>query len=133
MSFTRREKFNYFNNLVCIPKGLENHYTTIDLQNESCVTGKIKEVDGYMNINMENVFFYDCRGIEHYFENFFVRARLIRYVHIPKDQRAEDIIKNQMGSLTTRRTEKLRDNLKIKRAKQKHQETLQNIAFDLNK
>lgn len=43
-------------------KSLEGHYTTVDLRNESCVTGLVSFVDGFMNIELEDVIFYDPRG-----------------------------------------------------------------------
>jgi hypothetical protein len=45
---SKREKFFLFNGLVCLVQGLEGKYTTVDLRNESCVTGKIEQVDGYV-------------------------------------------------------------------------------------
>lgn len=52
----------YFNTLAGLVKNLENRFTTIDLRNEVCVTGKIVRVDAHMNIEMEDVIFYDMRG-----------------------------------------------------------------------
>jgi hypothetical protein len=43
---SKREKFNLFNGLLCLVQSLEGKYTTVDLRNESCVTGKIEQVDG---------------------------------------------------------------------------------------
>lgn len=45
---SRREKFFLINGLVCLVQGLEGRCTTVDLRNESCVTGKIEQVDGYV-------------------------------------------------------------------------------------
>jgi len=42
---TKQEKYFLFNGLVCLVQGLEGRYTTIDLRNESCVMGKIEQVD----------------------------------------------------------------------------------------
>lgn len=62
MQGTRKERFHYYNSLVCLAKALEGHYTLVDLRNEACLTGKIKEVDGYMNVAMSDVTFYNPRG-----------------------------------------------------------------------
>jgi len=42
---TKKEKHFLFNGLVCLVQSLEGKYTTVDLRNESCVTGKIEQVD----------------------------------------------------------------------------------------
>jgi hypothetical protein len=41
----KQEKYFLFNGLVCLVQGIEGQYTTVDLRNESCVTGKIEQVD----------------------------------------------------------------------------------------
>lgn len=43
---TKHEKYQFFNTLLCLAKSLENRCTTIDLRNETSVTGKITQVDG---------------------------------------------------------------------------------------
>jgi len=40
-----KERFFLYNGLVCLVQSLEGKYTTVDLRNESCVTGKIEQVD----------------------------------------------------------------------------------------
>lgn len=62
MQGSRKERFNYYNSLVCLAKALEGHYTVVDLRNEAYLTGEIKEVDGYMNVAMSDVTFYNSRG-----------------------------------------------------------------------
>ena len=57
---------------------IRNKRTTIELRNESFVSGKIVEGDGFMNITMEDVTFIDPRGARLHFESFFVQNRLIR-------------------------------------------------------
>lgn len=79
------EKRLLYNTLSCVVKGLEGLYTTIDLRNEATVTGKISFVDGFMNVEMEDVVFYDPRGDLYSFDTFYVQKRMIRFVHIPKD------------------------------------------------
>jgi len=70
--------------LACILPTLRNKRTTIELRNESFVSGKIVEGDGFMNITMEDVTFTDPRGARLHFESFFVQNRLIRYVQVPQ-------------------------------------------------
>lgn len=57
-----RDKHNIYNSMTGIVAGLEGEYTTIDLRNEAIVTGKIESVDGNMNIDMQDVTFYDPKG-----------------------------------------------------------------------
>lgn len=60
---TKKEKFQFYNSLACVVKSLEGQYTVVDLRNESTVTGKIKEMDGFWNLQMEDVMFYSPKGI----------------------------------------------------------------------
>lgn len=56
------EKHHFYNNLVCLAKALTGKYIVIDLRNDATVTGKIDHVDGYMNVEMKDVLFYNPRG-----------------------------------------------------------------------
>lgn len=62
-----------------------NHVTTVELRNDAHVTGLVKEVDGFMNVVMDDVEFVDPRRNRMKFSTFFVQNRLVRYIHIPKD------------------------------------------------
>ncbi|XP_030752665.1 U7 snRNA-associated Sm-like protein LSm10 [Sitophilus oryzae] len=79
---SKKEKYFLYNTLSGLVKGMENSYTTIDLRNECCVTGKITKVDAFMNVEMEDVICYDMTGNKTSLESFFLCARNIRYVHI---------------------------------------------------
>ncbi|CAH0722553.1 unnamed protein product, partial [Brenthis ino] len=81
---TSREKFFYHNTLLCLVKSLQNKNITIDLRNDSYVCGELSTVDGYMNISLNKAVYCDTQGNEYYFDNMFVQARNIRYVHIPQ-------------------------------------------------
>lgn len=59
---SKAEKYHFYNSLVCLVKALTDRYTLIDLRNDSCVSGKIAHVDGYMNVEMKDVVFYNPRG-----------------------------------------------------------------------
>lgn len=61
-TLSKKEKFFFYNTLAGLLKALEGQYTTIDLRNESCVTGKITFIDAHMNVEMEDVVFYDAKG-----------------------------------------------------------------------
>lgn len=62
---------------------LKGQQTTVDLRNGASVTGTIARCDPYMNVDMTHALFRDASGKPHMFDNFFVHARNLRYVHIP--------------------------------------------------
>ena len=82
--------------LACLIKSLTNKRTTVELRNESFVTGKVENIgllnfadtkpgftqivhsDGFMNISMEDVLFTDALGQKSKFDSFFVQNRLVR-------------------------------------------------------
>lgn len=124
----RKESYYFYNNLVCLVKAVENQYTTIDLHNEECVTGKVTDVDAFMNIELENATFYNARGQEIPFETFFVRARCIRYVHLPINMPIFDTIKTSLSSKKKNKEEiKRPKTFKEKRTLEKHKQTLKEI------
>lgn len=71
--------------LAGLINGITNKRTTVELRNESFVTGKVLSSDGFMNISMSDAVFTDARGNKQKFPHFFVQSRLIRYVQIPPD------------------------------------------------
>ena len=83
--------------LACLVKLCQNKRTTVELRNESFVTGRvgscrlkkgfhlhisvhfqIVQSDGFMNITLEDVLFTDALGSKTKFDSFFVQNRLIR-------------------------------------------------------
>ncbi|XP_044746991.1 U7 snRNA-associated Sm-like protein LSm10 [Coccinella septempunctata] len=120
---SNQDKFKIFNSLTGIVVGLEGEYTTIDLRNEAIVTGKIESVDGMMNINMEDVTFYDARGVKQSFETFFVNARTIRHVHIPNNLTPEELFSRQQMKMS-RVITKEKPTFKKVRAQRKNAETV---------
>lgn len=122
---SKRDAFYFYNNLLCLVKATEKHYTTIDLHNEECVTGKVSSVDGCMNVELEDAIFYNARGEEIPFKTFFIRARSIRYVHIPISLPIFATIKN---SVTNEKKVPNKPTLKQKRAIRKHDATVKQLA-----
>ncbi|KAK6641403.1 hypothetical protein RUM44_013114 [Polyplax serrata] len=104
---------------------MENRYTTVDLRNEMCVTGKVTGVDGYMNIVISDATLYDTDGECQYFPNLHIQARNIRNVHIPDNIS----IKKAINSVLFKKMEKTDKKLSFKqsRAKKQHKETLKLI------
>lgn len=82
---TDRERFKIVNTLVCLVKSCEGFSTTVDLRNETSVSGKIETVDGHMNISMSNVVCRNFKGKVEHFENFFIHGKTVRFVHIPDE------------------------------------------------
>lgn len=121
---TKKEQFHFFNSLTGLVKGLENDYTIIDLQNEECVSGKIKYVDGFMNIDLEDVIFYNSRGVAHKFDEFFIRGRLIRYVHIPKHLSSVEVYEKFLNGLKMVKPKKPTHTYKRVRALKYHKQTV---------
>ncbi|KAK5647673.1 hypothetical protein RI129_002565 [Pyrocoelia pectoralis] len=109
---TKKEQFHFFNSLTGLVKGLENEYTIIDLRNEECISGKIKYVDGFMNIDLEDVIFYNSRG------------RLIRYVHIPKHLSSVEVYEKFLNGLKMVKPKKPTHTYKRVRALKYHKQTV---------
>ncbi|KRT82134.1 hypothetical protein AMK59_3377 [Oryctes borbonicus] len=123
------EFFLYYNSMTCLVKGLEGDYTTVDFRDESCVSGKIVHVDGFMNIEMENCYYYNSRGRKYPFESFFVKARNVRYIHIPQDKDVLTIIENQLSTFRQpKQAVRKKLTYKEKRAKNYQKELLLNLS-----
>lgn len=73
-----QEKAMMSTTLACLLPSLRNKRTTVELRNESFVTGRVVQTDGFMNITMEEVTFTDALGNKSKFESFFVQNRLVR-------------------------------------------------------
>lgn len=82
---TDRERFLIRNTLLSLLKAVEGKETTIELRNENSVSGKIQNVDPYMNVLMNDVVFKSFSGASQKFSSFFVQGPNIRYVHIPDE------------------------------------------------
>ncbi|XP_075226365.1 U7 small nuclear RNA associated Lsm10 [Lycorma delicatula] len=123
-SLSTTEKFHSINGLVCLVQAITGHYTIVDLRNESYVSGKLEEVDGYMNITMSDAIFTDARGRSFSFDQFFVPSRIVRYVHIPERFKVRAAIQNQLKMLTRKRKFENKLTFKKKRAENQQKETL---------
>ncbi|KAJ8972876.1 hypothetical protein NQ317_015781 [Molorchus minor] len=123
---TKKDKYYFLNSLAGIVKALEGKYTIVDLRNDSCVTGKIVQVHGRMNIEMEDVVYYDSKGNEYVFSSFFLSERNIRYVHIPKRTSSTKLIKKQLRTVFFKpKTQKQKKTFKGKRAENYNEKILQ--------
>ena len=77
-------------------KELEGHYTTVELRNETEVTGKTENVDGFMNIVLSDVTYSKPNTESVHFPLIHIHGRQIRYVHIPDQINMRRAIVNQL-------------------------------------
>uniref|UniRef100_A0A182NQJ4 5'-nucleotidase domain-containing protein 1 n=1 Tax=Anopheles dirus TaxID=7168 RepID=A0A182NQJ4_9DIPT len=85
MEMDKKEKFNSVNHLTGLAQCLIDRNILVDLRNETSVAGTIVNVDGYMNICMENAVYIDQLGKQYPLDNFMVYSKYIRYIHIPEE------------------------------------------------
>lgn len=91
-----RERTIAENSLVVLLQGLQGQVTTVELRDESSVRGRVINVDAFMNIRLEDVYYRDRRGRLARLQDMFVTGRNVRYVHIPDHM---DIMKTIQGQL----------------------------------
>lgn len=131
-NFTGVEKFMLANTLNSIPLLLEGRAVLIDLRNETSVAGRIADVDGFMNVSLEEAVFIDRHGLQYPFDQFMVRDRMIRQIHLPPDFKVEKELREFVKHGLHKKRPKLRENakrtFKMKRAQTRHKEILHEIA-----
>jgi len=82
----KADSFMRCNTLACVVQMSLGKVTTVELRNESYATGKVTEVDGFMNVTLEDAIFQDPSGkVKQRFDFFFAPNRLIRCVQIPPE------------------------------------------------
>ena len=99
MASKKSDVFMRCNTLACTVELALGKITTVELRNESFVTGKVIEVDGFMNITLQMAEFVDPRGLRKRFDVFFVPCRLIRFVQIPPEIDIRKGLKKLLGEL----------------------------------
>ncbi|KAH8404129.1 hypothetical protein KR215_010260 [Drosophila sulfurigaster] len=132
-NFSAREKFLITNTLNCLPVLLQGRAVLIDLHNETSVAGIINIADGHMTCELTDAVFIDRNGEQHAFDNFMVRNRMIRLLHLPADLdiRTELLQQQQKRSGRFKKTNTKRT-FKQKRAEDRHKETLDHITKQQN-
>ncbi|EDW74733.1 uncharacterized protein Dwil_GK15741 [Drosophila willistoni] len=134
MEYSSREKYLIANTLNCWPVMLQGHPVLMDLYNETSVAGIVDIADGHMNCELIHVVFIDRNGGQHLFDNFMVRNRMIRQIHIPDHIDAEQELRQAMERGVLRRNrggdkpKNTKRTYKQKRAEVRHKETLQMIS-----
>ncbi|KAF2789936.1 U6 snRNA-associated Sm-like protein LSm2 [Melanomma pulvis-pyrius CBS 109.77] len=70
--------FSFFKTLV-------EHEITVELKNEVCIRGRLKSVDQYLNIKLDNAEATDETRWPHLCStsDMFIRGSVVRYVHLP--------------------------------------------------
>ena len=61
------------------------------------------QVDGYMNVNMKDVHFTKQASQTVHFEELFIQAKQIRFVHIPDEINMREAIEGQLKKLKNSR------------------------------
>ncbi|XP_061505252.1 U7 snRNA-associated Sm-like protein LSm10 [Anopheles gambiae] len=125
MNLRGKEKYNSVNHLTGLAQCLIDRNTIIDLRNETMVAGTIVDVDGYMNVTMENAVYVDQLGRQYPLDNFMVYSKYIRYIHIPKDVKILPSFENYLSSMAgPQRGEKKKLTFREKRTKMSNLNTM---------
>lgn len=126
--------------LVCLLQSLVDRHTTIELRNETSVTGRVGFVDANMNVHLTDATFRTVDGQESCFEQFFIKGINIRFVHIPDDvdmlaaiTSQLDLVKSKDKVLTKmtpdERKKKQKERMKVK-AQEKYEEIKKNLGIE---
>ncbi|XP_023171740.2 uncharacterized protein LOC111600047 [Drosophila hydei] len=126
-NFSAREKYLISNTLNCLPIILQGRAVLIDLQNETSVAGIISIADGHMTCELTAAVFIDRNGQCHAFDNFMIRNRMIRLLHVPADLDIRHELSQLQRKPTNRTRTKTKRTFKQKRAEERHKETLETI------
>lgn len=94
------EKSKTANTLICLLKGLVGCETTVELRNENCVRGTIRDVDSRMNITVSEATFTTPDGRQLAFDELqYIHGKNIRYVQIPDYVDVSQTIENEVGAI----------------------------------
>ncbi|EFX79721.1 hypothetical protein DAPPUDRAFT_304272 [Daphnia pulex] len=124
---TARDRYNAANSLLCLLQALEGRVAVVELRNEMAVKGLISQVDGFMNVSLQNATVQGNDDQHYHFEEFFVKARNIRYVQIPEDIDITEAIKNQLEGKPKAHKTDMSSTTKAKLARKRQKETLKFI------
>lgn len=128
---SRRERFYLRNTLVGLAKCLERQYITVELRNECYVNGKITSVDGFMNIQMDDVVFQNPNNDQAKFEYFFIQARNVRYVHLPPKFDVQEELQHFNKTFGRKLKVDMRQTQRIRKTEKFHKQILDSLP-DLN-
>uniref|UniRef100_A0A7S0ZNG3 Sm domain-containing protein n=1 Tax=Noctiluca scintillans TaxID=2966 RepID=A0A7S0ZNG3_NOCSC len=83
--------FSFFQSLV--EKGAT---VTVELKNDTCVTGTLTSVDQYLNVKLANVSVDDSEKHPYLLglRTCFIRGSTVRFVHLPKKDVELDLLQD---------------------------------------
>ncbi|KGL74808.1 U7 snRNA-associated Sm-like LSm10, partial [Tinamus guttatus] len=99
VSHSVKERTIAENSLVILLQGLCNRVTTVELRDESTASGRVTNVDAFMNVRLAEVTFMDRQGTLCHLDELFVTGRNVRYVHIPDDVDIRATIEQQLQAI----------------------------------
>ena len=105
-----REKAILSNSLVVILRACLEKELTIDLRNESSISGRVEYVSVDMNLTLSNAVYLKSNGIKINHKQITIRGNQIRFVQIPDSVDMITAIQNQINS--TKRIKKYKDSNK---------------------
>jgi small nuclear ribonucleoprotein (snRNP)-like protein len=108
-----REKAILSNSLVVILRSCLEKDLTIDLRNESSITGICSSVTVDMNVTLSNAIMTNLNGKKVIYKEITIRGNNIRFVQIPDSVDMISSIQNQINSV--KRVRKYKDKNKSKK------------------
>ncbi|KAL5287998.1 hypothetical protein ACFFRR_008689 [Megaselia abdita] len=132
LRFDKREKHRIFNTLASVPVALIGHAVLIELHNLRSVAGRIVTVDGFTNIELEEVVLIDKTGKQFEFDHFLLKSESIKQIFLPEDFQEQEYL--DVNATLLKRSQEARQRMRAKntkkteRAEARHKETLQEIA-----
>lgn len=118
MGLFGRSRHRELNSLTCLVVALEGWRTTVELHNDAFVSGLVVNVDAKMNIDMEDARYTDGNGKMVRLENFHVRGRKVRYVHIPDQINIMEAIQQKVTVKAPNRRMTEKGHIALKRTQQ---------------
>ena len=93
------EKFRAEQTLVCLLHACKGYRTTVELQDESSIFGRIAHVDGFMNIRILRATLTRIDGRIEKFDEIFIQGGKVRYVHLPDEIDIRAAINEQLDAI----------------------------------
>lgn len=128
--FDKREKHRIFNTLASVPIALIGNAVLIELHNLRSIAGRIVNVDGFMNISLEEVVLIDKTGKQYEFDQFMIKSQSIKQIFLPDDFQEQEYLDVPATLLKKSKEARKRapSNKKTEKAEARHKEILQEIA-----
>ena len=104
----KKERLTAERSLVCLLQACQGYKTVIEFRDDSFADGVLTQVDGFMNVFMNDVDFTMQGQDTRHFDELFVQAKQIRFVHIPDDINMREAIKRHLKTFNNANKPKLR-------------------------